>query len=146
MPLFTLAQHQIKKKCPAAFKAPWRYIVKVTVCAVLLIIGLTYLFLLLSVAYTCGGDNWGTSQARRTGFPVGEYIAAHFVGFFVLTHYEDIRQDNWYLQHQIGYSAVKLASLSSRPRAVGNAGFQSASASAVQPDGISTFAAPGSNA
>eukprot|EP00041_Stephanoeca_diplocostata_P002868 m.30160 g.30160 ORF g.30160 m.30160 type:complete len:136 (+) comp13832_c0_seq3:493-900(+) len=29
------------------------------------------------------------------GFPVGEYIAAGFIGLFALTHIEDIRLDNW---------------------------------------------------
>lgn len=137
LPLFTLAQHQIKKKCPAKFKSPWRYFVKVTVVTCLAIIGLTYVFLMLDLLYdSC--NKWSSSMFRRTGLPVGEYLAAMLVGVYLLSHYEDIRQDNWYLSKQIESAAAARARIS-RPVATSNAGY---SAQGLYADGVSTFAAP----
>jgi len=144
MPLFTLAQHQIKKKCPARFKAPWRYFAKVTVIVCLIIFGIGYMFVVLDLMSNCG-ENWATSGIRRTGFPIGEYLAAHFVGVFLLTHFEDIRHDSWYLKDQIERLEISKSgvnSVNSRAHTTGNAGFGSAAVHSAQPDGVSTFPAP----
>lgn len=140
LPLFTLAQHQIKKKCPAKFVAPWRYIVKLMVCACLVVIGVTYVFVFLAMLNdTC--NEWASSMVRRTGLPVGEYLAAHFVGIYVLSHFEDIRQDNWYLKQQVQESLARKAT-TTRPYATSNRAYQAQSVSGIMPDGVSTFAAP----
>eukprot|EP00040_Diaphanoeca_grandis_P024782 m.136687 g.136687 ORF g.136687 m.136687 type:complete len:382 (+) comp29871_c0_seq1:56-1201(+) len=99
IPLFALAQHQIKKKCPAKFSNPWRYVFKITAVASLCIIAVAYAGVFFDLWLTCGAE-WSTSYGRRIGFPVGEYLAAGFVGLFIFSHMEDIRVDVWYLKEQ----------------------------------------------
>jgi len=125
MPVYTLAQHQIKKKCPAKFFHVWRYIFKVTVCACLIVIGLTYVFVYLDLQLTCGSD-WATSNFRRIGFSVGEYLAVGFIGLFLLSHVDDIRCEKWYLQSQKGLEFQTETEQGSDPiRIVTNADYQS---------------------
>lgn len=98
LPMITLVQHQIRKKCPAYFLHPWRYFIKVMSICCLIIIGLTYLFVFAEIFASCkykGENEWKTAKAYRLGFPIGEWIAALFIGIFIFTHVEDIRIDRW---------------------------------------------------
>lgn len=91
--IFTLNQHNIKNKCLANFPSPWRYICKVILlgCGMMVFIVVVGTFAGLS-SNPCW--NYGTSDFRRRGFGMLQYIACLLAGLFTLTHVEDIRQEN----------------------------------------------------
>lgn len=146
IPLFTLCQHNIRLKCPSEFRGDWRFKWKVGFVACLIVIALTFAAVFLDLFLSC--EEWKTSRARRVGFPVGEYIAATFIGFFILTHIEDIRQDDWAYAKEHKYSAQQFRA--ERRSTVSSTDVNDARPSAApislvesQPDYVSTFKPPG---
>lgn len=91
--LFTLNQHNIKNKCLANFPSPWRYVWKV----VLLGTGMMVFVIVVGIfmgLYANPCFVYETSDFRRRGFGLFQYIACLLCGLWSLTHIEDIRQEN----------------------------------------------------
>eukprot|EP00041_Stephanoeca_diplocostata_P009968 m.157427 g.157427 ORF g.157427 m.157427 type:complete len:361 (-) comp17970_c0_seq2:957-2039(-) len=105
--MFTLNQHNIKEKLPGAFPAPWRIIVKKSVVLSLVVVGIFLALLFFAeVGESC--YNYYTSNLFTWGFSAAEYASAFLVGIFVLTHVEDIRQEDAARTEPICCTTVQL--------------------------------------
>ena len=96
MVIFTLCQHNIRKKCPAAFHGPWRYRLKAAVLVAGAVVATVNIALSVHLAVEHGDDDDAleTSDVRRVGYPVMEWIAYLLFIVFLYSNAGDVLESH----------------------------------------------------